>query len=331
MLSIITPAYNNPDKLRKFLESVEVSRRSCPDSVEVIVVDDSSTVDIGPVIDGFSGVRYLRLEGHPGPAAARNRGAKEARGEYLLFFDSDVILKADTLKMFCEDFKRGEVAVAGEYDIEPVEEGFFAQFKALLTESWTPKGKYVSVFALRAAGIKKDAFNRVGGFNEDIKTASVEDFEFGGHLAKAGILIAYNSAIIVQHHHPHFAKQMKLFYLRSRDWTELFLERGGKFDNWCASPSEGVASVSGAFFLISMAPAIFIRNNLFLAVSLISFIIYVALNTRFITIAYKRRGALFVPVALLIKLPLALMVTLGFAAGVFRFVITKSEGKIQRL
>ncbi|MFH1190121.1 MAG: glycosyltransferase [Candidatus Omnitrophota bacterium] len=330
MLSIITPAYNNPDKLRKFLESVESGRRSCPDNVEVIVVDDSSTVDLGPVINGFSGVKYLRLEGHPGPAAARNRGARESNGEHLLFFDSDVILKADTLKAFCGDFARGETAVAGEYDIEPVEKGFFAQFKALLTESWTPRSGYVSVFALRAAGIRKDAFDRVGGFDENIKTASVEDFEFGQRLTKAGIPIAYDPNIVVRHHHPSFAKQMKLFYLRSRDWTELFMRRGGKFDNWCASPSEGIASISGAFFLISIAPAVFSGNNILFSASLISFIVYAAMNAGFIRIAYKRRGAGFVPAALLIKLPLALMVTLGFAAGVFRFMTAISRRKRRR-
>lgn len=327
MISIITPAYNNPDKLEKFLRSVEADRLLCPDNIEVIIVDDSSTIDLRRITGRFSGVKYVRLEGHPGPAAARNRGAKESTGEYLLFFDSDVILKAGTLKAFSADFKRGETAVVGEYDIEPVEKGFFEQFKALITESWTPKSKYVSVFALRAAGIKKEAFDRAGGFNEDIKTASVEDFEFGERLAKIGVPIAYNPAIVVRHHHPSFAKQMKLFYLRSRDWTELFLKRGGKFDNWCASPSEGAANALGALFLISMIPALLIRDRIYIAVSLILFILYVMANIFFIKIAYRRRGILFIPVALIVKLPLALMVTLGFAVGIFQFGITKSGGK----
>lgn len=303
--------------------SVEANRSSSPGDLEVIVVDDSSTVDLRRVVDKFAGVRYIRLEGHPGPAAARNRGAGEARGEYLVFFDSDVVLTPDTLKAFCDDFARGELAVAGEYDIEPVEKGFFAQFKALLTESWTPKGKYVSVFALRAAGIKKDIFDNVGGFDEHIKTASVEDFEFGQRLTKAGIAIAYNPTIVVRHFHPSFAKQMKLFYLRSRDWTELFLNRGGKFDNWCASPSEGIASISGTFFLVSIVPALFIRNGLFLFVSLASLIIYAALNAPFIKVVHKRRRILFVPVALLIKLPLALMVASGFVSGILQFMRMK--------
>lgn len=327
MISVITPAYNNPDKLERFLRSVETNRTLCADALEVIVVDDSSTLDLKATTDKFKDVIYLRLEAHPGPAAARNRGAGEAKGDHLIFFDSDVILRPDTLKLFVDNFKKGEAAVAGEYDIEPAEKGYFAYFKALLTESWTPKTKYVSVFALRAAGITRDAFKRVGGFNEDITTASVEDFDFGERLKKAGILIAYDPAIVVQHFHPSFRKQMKLFFLRSRDWTELFLKRGGKFDNWCASPSEGLASVSGAFFIVSIIPFLIINNRLLIALSLASFILYVLFNIDFIKIAYKRRGLFFVPIALAIKLPLALMVTLGFAAGIFQFVGVTFGGK----
>lgn len=329
MISVITPAYNNSDKLSKFLESVEISGSRCSESFEVIVVDDSSTMDIKSAVGKFSDFRYIRLEGHPGPAAARNRGAREARGEYLIFFDSDVILNEDTLRKFVEDFRGGEAAVAGEYDTEPVEKSFFAQFKALLTESWAPKSKYVSVFALRAAGIKKDAFNRVGGFDEDIKTASVEDFEFGVRLAKAGILIAYNPAIIVQHHHPSFAKQMKLFYLRSRDWAELFLERGGKFDNWCASPSEGLASVSGTLFLVLVFTALIAKNHLLSIACITSVILYGLLNMDFLKIVYKRRGILFIPVALIVKLPLAVAITAGFTTGILQFTMSKFTRRVK--
>lgn len=324
MISIITPARNNPDKLDRFLASVEADLRLCPDDAEVIVVDDTSTLDLKCVTDKYPGVAYARLMGHPGPAAARNRGAREAKGERLLFFDSDVILKPGTLKAFCDDFDRGEAAVVGEYDIEPVEKGFFAEFKALLTESWTPKTRYVSVFALRAAGITREAFNRAGGFDEKIKTASVEDFEFGNRLAKAGLSIAYNPNIVVKHFHPSFCKQMKLFYLRSRDWTELFLERGGKFDNWCASPTEGLGSVTGTLFLAAFLAFIVDSNNKFLGMALtVLLLIYMGFNRHFIETVVKRRGFWFVPVSLIAKLPLSIMITAGFAAGLITFPINR--------
>lgn len=327
MLSIITPAYNNPDKLEKFLASVDSDRQGLGDEVEVIVVDDSSTVDLAPVTRKHPGVRSVRLEGHPGPAAARNAGAAAARGDYLIFFDSDVVLNGGVLARFIEHFRRGETAVAGEYDRVPLEPSFFARYKALLTESWTPRSPYVSVFALRAAGIRKDAFEKVRGFNEDIVSASVEDFEFGARLAGAGIRVLYDPEIAVRHHHPGFVKQMKLFYLRSRDWAELFLERGGRFDNWCASPAEGIASAVATVSVCLACAAAALRSAAFAVAAGAALGLYCALNVGFLKVVVRRRGVAFVPVAIAVKVPLAVSITLGFADGVARAAWKKMTHK----
>jgi glycosyltransferase involved in cell wall biosynthesis len=263
---------------------------------------------------------YITLDKKGGPSKARNEGARKAVGEYIIFFDSDVVLKDDTIARFLKDFNDGEDAVAGEYDIDPVTDSFFARFKALLTESWTPSGKYVSVFALRAAGIKRELFERAGGFDEDIKTASVEDFEFGSRLSKLGAKIFYDPGITVRHHHPGFLKQAKLFYLRAKDWAELFLERGGMFDNWCASPSEGVGSMSGLAFIGCLILRCFFSGPLISSALILSFIVYISANIQFLKIVRKRRGILFIPVAIAVKLPLSAMVALGFFSGAYHFI-----------
>ena len=317
VVSIITPAYNNPSQLEKFLRSVEIS--SLPGTgFEVIVVDDGSEADIGSVAGRFQNVRFVRLDRHAGPSVARNAGAKEAKGDILLFFDSDVTLKPDTLSAFMVHFKNGEMAVTGEYDIEPIENGFFPKFKALLAESWIPRDQHVSIFLLRAAGIRKDLFVKLGGFDESIKKASVEDYEFGDKLAMAGVKISYDPKILVRHHHPTFRKQMRVFYLRAADWADIFIKRRGRFDTMCATPSEGIGSVAGAVFLLSALVAITAQNRLFGMLGLGALIVYMISNINFITIINKRSGFLFIPIALAVKLPLTCAITAGFAAGMFR-------------
>lgn len=328
-LSIITAAHNNPEQLKKFLESLKVIADQ-DSGIEIVVVDDHSAADMKAVTDNVRDVKYIRLDAHGGPAKARNTGARSARGNFLIFFDSDVTVKRDTLAKFNEHFDRGEVAVAGEYDPEPMEAGFFPRFKSLIAESWIPRSRYVSIFLLRAAGIRADIFNKVGGFDENITTASVEDYEFGDKLAKAGIKIFYDPSILVRHHHPGFIKQARLFYLRARDWTDIFFKRRGRFDNMCATPAEALSSVSGALFIISIAVAIMTGSVALYAISFAAFVVYVFSNIAFLSVVHKRRGILFMPVALLIKLPLSLMVTLGFAAGVFRFVAAKFRRKTQK-
>ncbi len=324
-ISVITSAYNNPDKLDMMLASID---RDQPPTggLEVLVVDDGSSRDLGSVVGKHNVANYIRLESNSGPSRGRNVGARHATGEYLVFFDSDVVLKSGTLRKFEERFKEGADAVVGEYDSEPIGKSFFAHFKALITESWTPKSEHVSVFALRAAGVKRSLFDKVGGFDENITTASVEDYDFADRLAKAGVKITYDPDILVQHHHPGYIKQIRLFYLRARDWAELFVKRGFKFDNWCASPTEGAASVAGTIFVLSALIAYAFRDApAFVIMPAVSGMIYIVTNSAFIKTAVKRRGILFVPVGLLVKLPLSIAITAGFCVGIVKLFIKRTS------
>src|SRR5918996_1041295 len=87
-ISIIVPVYNNPSDLRECLSAFRST--SCPDW-EIIVVDDASTDDSSSVAARM-GARVLRLAENMGPAAARNYGARHARGDILFFVDADVVV-----------------------------------------------------------------------------------------------------------------------------------------------------------------------------------------------------------------------------------------------
>ncbi len=84
--SVIIPTYNRMGLLSRALTSVARQTRP-PD--EVVLVDDGSTDDTeGLIRRQFPDVRYLQQENR-GVAAARNRGIREAKGEWLAFLDSD--------------------------------------------------------------------------------------------------------------------------------------------------------------------------------------------------------------------------------------------------
>jgi len=85
-VSIIIPTYNRAARLRACLTSV--LEGGAP-SAEIIVVDDGSKDDTKAVVATFGpAVRYFYQQ-NAGPSAARNTGAREARGRYIAFFDSD--------------------------------------------------------------------------------------------------------------------------------------------------------------------------------------------------------------------------------------------------
>jgi glycosyltransferase involved in cell wall biosynthesis len=85
-ISVIMPAYN----AERFLEEAVASvRRQDYRNLEVIVIDDGSTDRTGEIAKSLgSPVRYL-LQAHRGPAVARNRGIREARGDVIAFLDAD--------------------------------------------------------------------------------------------------------------------------------------------------------------------------------------------------------------------------------------------------
>lgn len=92
-LSIIIPAYNAEAYLPQCLDSILAQEhRGC----EVIVVDDGSTDGTAALLEHYPDVKVIHQENR-GMSTARNRGLDEARGEYILFVDSDDLLTEGAL------------------------------------------------------------------------------------------------------------------------------------------------------------------------------------------------------------------------------------------
>ena len=90
-VSVIIPVYNRPALLVRALRSV--SNQTLRD-LEILVVDDGSTVDVGRSLSEINDprIRLLRHQNRRGVSAARNTGIQKARGRYVSFLDSDELL-----------------------------------------------------------------------------------------------------------------------------------------------------------------------------------------------------------------------------------------------
>lgn len=87
MISFIVPAYNEELELSSTLAAIRAAASGASQPYEIIVVDDAST-DATPKIAEHAGVRVVSIHRRQ-IAAARNAGARAARGEYLFFVDAD--------------------------------------------------------------------------------------------------------------------------------------------------------------------------------------------------------------------------------------------------
>jgi len=95
MISVIIPVYNQAEKLKQTLESL--NRQSYRD-FEVIIVNDGSTDNPEKTFTDFLTANntelhfYFLNQKNQGAPAARNHGASQAKGEYLFFCDADAVL-----------------------------------------------------------------------------------------------------------------------------------------------------------------------------------------------------------------------------------------------
>jgi len=85
-ISVIIPVYNRAHLVGRAIDSV---LRQTAQAFEILVIDDGSTDQTSLAMQTYGHqIKYIRQE-NLGVSAARNRGIKEARGDWLAFLDSD--------------------------------------------------------------------------------------------------------------------------------------------------------------------------------------------------------------------------------------------------
>lgn len=105
-ISVIIPTYNSAKYIKDTIESV---LNQTYKDLEIIVVDDGSTDNTKDIVSKYQ-VKYIYQE-NKGPAAARNRGIKEAQGEYIAFLDSDDVWMVEKLEKQMAIFENSTYAM----------------------------------------------------------------------------------------------------------------------------------------------------------------------------------------------------------------------------
>jgi glycosyltransferase involved in cell wall biosynthesis len=246
LISLIVPCYNCSDTIGKCVESIFEGNDS---NVEVLLVDDASTDSTPEVLLELhkkhpDRLRTIMLKDNAGPANARNKGAEQAKGEFLFFVDSDTELLPDTLTVFRKHI--GDVdAVSGTYHPDPLNKGIAQEYKALFTHYMFSKDGIIEFegFQTMCAGVRREPFEAVGGFNRNLRWGhDYEAEEFGYRLTSRykGILVPQ---MMVKHHFPSFSPFVKTYFKRVSLWVEVFLRRRRFESGGTATFSTGLATI----------------------------------------------------------------------------------------
>ena len=317
--SLVVPCYNDQDALELLLKSYNPP---C-DNFEMIVVDDGSTDNTAEMVKSYP-VRYVRMEKNSGPAAARNRGVREAKGDVIIFCDSDIALGKDALPAIKKYFeKENATSLLACGFLPPYNEGFFPLFKHYLELSWLKNNPVENTehFSARLGAITKDLFLEAGGFDETIHSASVEDFEFGHRLAKlTKTRICYD--IMYAHRHPTFLRQARLFFNRASLYIPIMMAKGGP-ENVGASSKEAGIAASGFLSQILLVPGIFWPKTMILA--LFFFAVHIFLSRMLFTITLSKKGLSFTMYTVFANYILSLFIVSGALWGMVRWLFKKGK------
>ena len=219
MVSVIIPAYNAEKTISNCLDSI--MKQDCTEEYEVIVVDDGSTDSTPNIVSEYKNVRLIRQK-NSGPASARNEGASRAKGDIILYTDSDCFTEYNWISEMLKPFNENhEVAgVKGAYKTNQRE--ITARFVQLEYEDkyrYMLKDKYIDFMDTYSAGFKKKVFIEMKGYDTEFPVACAEDVELSYRLSNRGFKMVFNPDAIVYHTHPnklidYLKKKYKFAYWR---------------------------------------------------------------------------------------------------------------------
>lgn len=230
--SVILPTFGRPDEVENFLESM--TRQEMRD-FEVIVVDGSQDEILHPVIDHFKDkidLKYFHEKGL-GASESRNLGCEKAKGDFLVFIDSDCVVPADyfvKVKAFLSENSKVDAyggPDAADDTFSPFQKAVnYAMTSTLTTGGIRGRKKHIGKFQLRGfnMGVKREAFFSVGGYS-GMQVA--EDIDLSMRLQKAGYITALIPKAFVYHRRKaSFYKFYKQLYFHGKGRIDLHMKHG---------------------------------------------------------------------------------------------------------
>jgi len=312
-LSIIVPAHNAEDTLRSCLDGVFSSENR---DFEVIVVDDGSGDRTALMAKEYP-CKLITLEKSRGSAYSRNIGKENAQGRILVFIDSDVVIKKDTLRLLEETFKENQdiVAVTGILSKECPYQDFFTLYKNLYMHYIFKKcPRFVDFLYGSLFAIKRDYFLK---FNENFKIT--DDTELGQRYKELNRKILLNADLEVIH-----LKRYGLGSIIENDlfvpfwWVKSFILHEGFMDilkkrRFCHARMAQILSILVSYLALAFLP--FLYNSEMRLFFSILLLVYFFLSYDFFLFLFKERGFGFFIKSMIFTFFDMLVMGLGILAG----------------
>ena len=210
-LSVIVCTYNRDKHLGRALESL-IRQDFDKNNYEIIVVDNNSTDNTSEIIKNFK-QKYpdfniiTALETHQGLSFARNKGIELSRGNYISFIDDDAIARKDYISKIAFYTRKypkifafgGKVLPRYENGKEPVWMSHYIERIISIVDMGEKVKMFKKSYPVGCNMIfKKEIFEKIGGFNTDLRLRSDDKYIFN-KIKKAGYEVLYLPQVVVEH------------------------------------------------------------------------------------------------------------------------------------
>jgi len=222
LVSVIIPAKNEGNNVRTTLTSLYECKTRYP--LEIIVVDDGSSDKCCDFLKTEQQAMPVRLITTPGigAAPARNLGAEQAKGEYLIFCDAHLTFEPywiDRLLELILSRTADAVAPAIGSINEPHKVGYGQKLDERLGVVWNPQPYRASPVAILPGGcfvIPKSVFMDIGGFDRGFQVWGYEDIEISIKLWLFGYRCFVHPNVKILHlfrqAHPYTVTHTHVYY-----------------------------------------------------------------------------------------------------------------------
>ena len=325
-ISIIIPIYNCESYLDQCLRPLT----NLSERFEVILVDDASTDDSLAVAKKYNFQIYPLIH-NIGPGPARNYGSKKAKGEILLFIDSDIIAHESMIYQLVKMLETNPdcAALFGSYDDQPAAPQWVSQYRNLLhyfVHQQAPEE--CSHFWAGFGAIRASAFNLIGGFASGYYGRKCEDIELGIRMRANQLQIKMDNSIQVTHlKRWTIVSMLKTdLILRGIPWTQLLLANRFLPDDFSLEKSHRISGFLASLLFISVIVGIW--APVFWWIALFSLIAFVYINRKFFIFLFIKHNFFFVCACLPLHILYYCNASLAFVAGITKFLLSDlSKGK----
>jgi len=197
-VSVIVPVYNAPEAVRRCVASL-LAQDYPRERFEVIVADNGSTDDTAEIAGEFD-VRVIRADRAKGSYAARNDGARQARGDLFAFCDADEVASPSWLRRLVAEMKEGYGGAAGALlAADTGISGPVAEY-ASRDAAFHPSDRPIDIRLAPTGNVlyRRDVFETLRGFREDTLTGA--DFDFSLRVtSRLGLKVRFVPDAVVWH------------------------------------------------------------------------------------------------------------------------------------